>query len=77
DALMHRTERRPLVTGMVSPRECLAFGISLAVVSTLMFGLLVNWLSAALSLGALLFYVVVYTMLLKRRTSQNIVWGGI
>jgi heme o synthase len=77
DALMHRTERRPLVTGMVSPREGLVFGLTLAVGSTLWFGLLVNWLSAALSLGALLFYVVVYTMLLKRRTSQNIVWGGI
>ena len=77
DALMHRTERRPLVTGIVSPGEALAFGITLAVVSTAWFGLLVNWLSAALSLGALLFYVVVYTMLLKRRTSQNIVWGGI
>ena len=60
-----------------SPRECLAFGIALAVVSTLLFGLAVNWLSAWLSLGALLFYVVVYTMILKRRTSQNIVWGGI
>ncbi|WP_420802380.1 heme o synthase [Streptomyces taklimakanensis] len=77
DALMHRTERRPLVTGVVSPREGLVFGLSLAVVSTVWFGLLVNWLSAALSLGALLFYVVVYTMLLKRRTAQNIVWGGI
>ncbi len=77
DALMDRTSQRPLVTGMVSPRECLAFGLTLAVVSTLFFGFLVNWLSAALSLGALLFYVVVYTMLLKRRTAQNIVWGGI
>lgn len=77
DALMDRTSQRPLVTGMVSPRECLAFGLTLAVFSTLFFGLLVNWLSAALSLGALLFYVVVYTMLLKRRTAQNIVWGGI
>ncbi|WP_425576344.1 heme o synthase [Streptomyces glaucosporus] len=77
DALMHRTERRPLVTGIVSPREGLVFGLVLAVVSTLWFGLLVNWLSAALSLGALLFYVVVYTMILKRRTAQNIVWGGI
>jgi protoheme IX farnesyltransferase len=77
DALMHRTEQRPLVTGVVSPRECLVFGLTLAVVSTAWFGLLVNWLSAALSLGALLFYVLVYTMLLKRRTSQNIVWGGI
>jgi protoheme IX farnesyltransferase len=62
---------------MVSPRECLAFGFTLAVVSTLLFGFTVNWLSAWLSLGALLFYVVVYTMILKRRTSQNIVWGGI
>ncbi|MEU3722390.1 heme o synthase [Streptomyces sp. NPDC031705] len=77
DALMDRTSQRPLVTGMVSPTECLVFGISLGVASTLFFGLLINWLSAALALGALLFYVVVYTMLLKRRTAQNIVWGGI
>ncbi|WP_031506791.1 heme o synthase [Streptomyces megasporus] len=77
DALMHRTERRPLVTGLISPREALVFGLALAVISTAWFGLLVNWLSAALSLGALLFYVVVYTMILKRRTAQNIVWGGI
>ncbi|MER5768417.1 heme o synthase [Streptomyces sp. NPDC001985] len=77
DALMDRTSQRPLVTGMVSPREGLVFGLALAVISTLWFGLLVNWLSAWLSLGALLFYVVVYTMILKRRTSQNIVWGGI
>ncbi len=77
DALMARTAQRPLVTGMVSPREGLVFGITLAVVSTLWFGLAVNWLSAWLSLGALLFYVVVYTMILKRRTTQNIVWGGI
>ncbi|MFI1967077.1 heme o synthase [Streptomyces pathocidini] len=77
DALMDRTSQRPLVTGLISPREGLAFGLVLAAVSTLWFGLLVNWLSAALSLGALLFYVVVYTMWLKRRTAQNIVWGGI
>ncbi|EST37844.1 protoheme IX farnesyltransferase [Streptomycetaceae bacterium MP113-05] len=77
DARMDRTAQRPLVTGIVSPREGLAFGLTLALGATLWFGLLVNWLSAALSLGALLFYVVVYTMLLKRRTAQNIVWGGI
>ncbi|MEU6485273.1 heme o synthase [Streptomyces sp. NPDC046887] len=77
DALMDRTSQRPLVTGMVSPREGLVFGLVLAVVSTLWLGTLVNWLSAWLALGALLFYVVVYTMILKRRTSQNIVWGGI
>ncbi|PVE12942.1 heme o synthase [Streptomyces scopuliridis] len=77
DALMDRTSQRPLVTGMVSPREGLVFGLTLAAVSTLWLGLLVNWLSAGLALGALLFYVIVYTMILKRRTSQNIVWGGI
>ncbi|MEZ0089449.1 heme o synthase [Streptacidiphilus sp. EB129] len=77
DALMHRTERRPLVTGMVSPRECLAFGIALAIGSTVWLALLVNPLSAGLALAALLFYVFVYTLGLKRRTAQNIVWGGI
>ncbi len=77
DALMHRTEQRPLVTGMVSPRECLVFGISLSVVSTAWFAVLVNPLSAALSLTAILYYVFVYTLWLKRRTAQNIVWGGI
>jgi len=76
DAVMHRTSRRPLVTGTVSPRGALVFGISLAVVSTVWLGLLVNWLSAWLALGALLFYVFGYTLLLKRRTTQNIVWGG-
>jgi protoheme IX farnesyltransferase len=77
DALMHRTEQRPLVTGMVSPRECLVFGITLSAVSTVWFALLVNPLSAALSLAAILYYVFVYTLGLKRRTAQNIVWGGI
>ncbi|HCA86658.1 MAG TPA: protoheme IX farnesyltransferase [Streptomyces sp.] len=77
DALMDRTSQRPLVTGIVSPRECLVFATTLAVVSTAWFWVLVNPLSAMLSLGALLFYVVVYTMWLKRRTAQNIIWGGI
>jgi heme o synthase len=77
DARMRRTEQRPLVTGMVTPREALVFGITLAVVSTVWLAVLVNPLSAALAVGALLFYVFVYTLGLKRRTSQNIVWGGI
>ncbi|WP_431032795.1 heme o synthase [Streptomyces sp. P6-2-1] len=77
DALMDRTSQRPLVTGLISPREGLAFGLGLAAVSTVWFGLLVNWLSAALSLGAIVLYVVGYTMILKRRTAQNIVWGGV
>jgi len=76
DAVMHRTSRRPLVTGTVSPRGALVFGAALTVGSTLWLGLLVNWLSAGLALGALLFYVFGYTLLLKRRTAQNIVWGG-
>jgi heme o synthase len=76
DKVMHRTENRPLVTGAISPAAALRFGVVLGVVSTLWLGLLVNWLSAALSLGAIALYVGVYTMLLKRRTPQNIVWGG-
>ncbi|WP_329179952.1 heme o synthase [Streptomyces sp. NBC_01477] len=77
DALMHRTEQRPLVTGLVSPREGLVFGITLSVVSTVWFAVLVNPLSAGLSLTAILYYVFVYTLGLKRRTAQNIVWGGV
>lgn len=77
DALMHRTEQRPLITGAVRPGEALLFGTALTVASTVWFTFLVNPLSAALALGANLFYVVVYTMILKRRTAQNIVWGGI
>ncbi len=76
DVLMHRTEGRPLVTGEVTPRQALVFGTLLGVAAVALLGLLVNWLSAALALAAILFYVVVYTMLLKRRTPQNIVWGG-
>ncbi len=77
DRLMHRTERRPLVTGAISPRRALAFGLALGVVSTLVLGLFVNALAAALSIAAIGLYVVLYTLILKRRTSQNIVWGGI
>lgn len=76
DSVMHRTKNRPLVTGAISPPAAVRFGAVLTVVSTLWLGLLVNWLSAALSLAAIVLYVGLYTMLLKRRTSQNIVWGG-
>ncbi|MDQ1206881.1 heme o synthase [Microbacterium sp. SORGH_AS_0862] len=77
DAHMQRTVNRPLVTGEVSPRGALIFAWTLAVVSTVWLLLTTNWLAAALSAGAIFFYVVVYTILLKRRTEQNIVWGGI
>ncbi|MFJ9683798.1 heme o synthase [Streptomyces sp. NPDC101194] len=77
DARMKRTAKRPLVTGEVSPRAGLTFAWALAVASTAWFLITVNLLSAALSAFAIFFYVVVYTVLLKRRTEQNIVWGGI
>jgi heme o synthase len=81
DAVMRRTSRRPLVAksgrdAAIRPAEALIFGIVLGVASTLMLGLLVNWLSAALADAALLFYVFVYTLGLKRRTASNIVVGG-
>ncbi|WP_425561175.1 heme o synthase [Microbacterium sediminicola] len=77
DAHMQRTENRPLVTGEVSPRGALIFAWTLAFGSTIWLALTTNWLAAALSAAAIFFYVVIYTMLLKRRTEQNIVWGGI
>jgi protoheme IX farnesyltransferase len=76
DVLMHRTAHRPLVTGEVTPREALLFGSGLGVLAVGWLALAVNLLSAALALAAILFYVVVYTLGLKRRTPQNIVWGG-
>lgn len=76
DLMMHRTRNRPLVTGAVTSREALVFGLALGVGAVLLLGLAVNWLAAGLALGAMVFYVLVYTMLLKRRTPQNIVWGG-
>ena len=76
DERMRRTRRRALPRHLVSTRDALVFGLVLGVVSTLLLGLLVNWLSAVLALVANVFYVVGYTMILKRRTTQNIVWGG-
>jgi protoheme IX farnesyltransferase len=76
DQRMRRTRRRALPRHIVSQRAALVFGLTLGVVSTLFLGLLVNWLSAGLALAANVFYVVGYTMILKRRTTQNIVWGG-
>ena len=77
DAHMQRTENRPLVTGEVSPRGALTFAWTLAAVSTVWLWVFTNPLAAALSASAIFFYVVIYTMILKRRTEQNIVWGGI
>lgn len=76
DAVMVRTRQRPVVTGQISPRRALTFGIVLSVLSVVLLAATVNLLSAALAAVAIGFYVFVYTMLLKRRTAQNIVWGG-
>jgi len=80
DAVMRRTSRRPLVAkgarASVKPAEALIFGILLGAASTVLLGTLVNWLSAALADAAILFYVFVYTLGLKRRTASNIVIGG-
>ncbi len=81
DAIMRRTARRPLNgkgrdAAVIKPAEALVFGILLGVVSTVLLGTLVNWLSAVLAVTAILFYVFVYTLGLKRRTPSNIVIGG-
>ncbi len=77
DEQMRRTRRRALPRHLVSPRAALVFGFALAALSTVVLLLWVNPLSAVLSLTANAFYVFGYTMLLKRRTTQNIVWGGL
>ena len=76
DALMTRTADRPVPAGRVTPGEALAFGMTLAVGSVVMLGLMVNLLAAALLAFTIFFYAVVYTMWLKRSTPQNIVIGG-
>jgi heme o synthase len=80
DAVMRRTSRRPLARpaplAVVKPTEALIFGIVLGAAATVLLGTLVNWLSAILADGAILFYVFVYTIGLKRRTASNIVIGG-
>jgi protoheme IX farnesyltransferase len=76
DALMDRTAHRPLVTGKVSVRGAVALGITLSLSSVIWLVSQVNILSALFAASAIVFYVCVYTLLLKRRTSSNIVWGG-
>ena len=80
DAVMRRASRRPLVArgsrAVIRPTEALVFGILLGAASTVLLGTLVNWLAAALADAAILFYVFVYTLGLKRRTASNIVIGG-
>jgi protoheme IX farnesyltransferase len=76
DALMIRTRKRPIPDGRIRPEEALSFGMTLAVGSVLALGLVANWLAAALLAFTIVFYVVVYSIWLKRSTAQNIVIGG-
>ena len=77
DRVMNRTKRRPLVTGELTDRQALVFAWVLGAASIAWLWIFTNWLAAALSFAAILLYVVFYTIVLKRRTAQNIVWGGI
>ena len=76
DAVMGRTDRRPIVAGRISARAALAFGVTLVVASVLVLGFLTTWLAAGLSLVGVLLYVGLYTLWLKRTTIHNIVIGG-
>lgn len=76
DALMERTRNRPMVTGVIQPAEAMIFAIVLEVVAFLLLWKMVNLYAAVLTASAMLFYVFVYTLWLKRRTEQNIVIGG-
>jgi len=76
DKLMARTSKRPIVTGVISKKSATLFATLIGIVSLLIFWIFTTTLAALLALIAIAFYVFVYTMALKRRTSQNIVWGG-
>jgi len=76
DAIMSRTRKRPIPSGRVTAEEALGFGLTLAFLSVITLGVVANWLAAALLAFTIFFYVVIYTMWLKRSTPQNIVIGG-
>lgn len=77
DRKMNRTKDRPLVTGEISDRNALIFSWVLGILSVAWLWITANWQAAALSAAAIFFYVVIYTILLKRHSEQNIIWGGI
>jgi heme o synthase len=76
DAVMLRTQQRPIPAGKVTQNEALGFGLFLSIASTILLGVVSNWLAAGLLGFTIFFYVVIYTMWLKRSTAQNIVIGG-
>jgi len=77
DQMMGRTSKRPIVNNEISESKALGFAFTIAVIALLIFWFFTTELATALTAGAIIFYVFVYTVGLKRRTSQNIVWGGI
>ncbi len=77
DQLMNRTSKRPIVNNQISENQALAFATAITIVSLAIFWIFTNPLATGLTVGAIAFYVFGYTVGLKRRTSQNIVWGGI
>lgn len=77
DALMPRTAHRASATGAITAQQTVAFGLALSALSIAVLWLFTNTLAASLAALAIIFYVGVYSLILKRRTSQNIVWGGI
>jgi protoheme IX farnesyltransferase len=77
DAMMPRTAHRATATGLISTRATVVFGLTLSLLSSVILATFTNGLAASLSALAIIFYVGIYSLLLKRRTSQNIVWGGI
>ena len=77
DRLMNRTAKRPLVTGEVSEEAAFFFASALTLLSLLIFKIFTNTYATVLTAAAIVFYVLFYTIGLKRRTAQNIVWGGI
>lgn len=77
DRKMNRTQNRPLVTGEIADRNALIFAWVLGFISVAWLAVTTNWVAAALSAAAIFFYVVIYTIVLKRHSEQNIIWGGI
>ena len=77
DKLMRRTSKRPLAMQTVSESQAFVFATALTIISLLLFAIFINVLATVLTAGAIIIYVFGYTLLLKRRTPQNIVWGGI
>jgi protoheme IX farnesyltransferase len=76
DAIMSRTQKRPIPSGRINPDSALSFGVILSLVSVVTMGIAIHWLAAGLLAFTILFYILIYTMWLKRWTSQNIVIGG-